>query len=99
MELRCNYAIQYDRIYFCKKTFPDYEISVSVKSLNSKGFDLSLKGDKNVVMYLDLDIRKLFQESFERGTFQVVINITYQNLSNVLDVEKLKNHSISNKKT
>lgn len=75
---------------FVKKTFPDYEISVSVKSLNSKGFDLSLKGDKNVVMYLDLDIRKLFQESFERGTFQVVINITYQNLSNVLDVEKLK---------
>ncbi|WP_028950087.1 YicC/YloC family endoribonuclease [Sulfurihydrogenibium subterraneum] len=75
---------------FVKKTFSNYEIAVSVKSLNSKGFDLSLKGDKNVVMYLDLDIRKLFQENFERGTFQVVINITYQSLSSVLDVEKLK---------
>ena len=75
---------------FVKKTFSNYEITVSVKSLNSKGFDLSLKGDKNVVMYLDLDIRKLFQENFERGTFQVVINITYQSLSSVLDLEKLK---------
>lgn len=74
-----------------KKNFDDYEILVSAKSLNSKGFDLSLKGDKNVVMYLDLDIRKIFQESFERGVFQVVVNVSYQKLSSVLDIEKFRN--------
>lgn len=73
-----------------KKNFSDYEITVNIKSLNSKGFDVSLKGDKNVVMYLDLDIRKIFQENFERGTFQIVINITYQQLSSVLDEEKFQ---------
>lgn len=74
-----------------KRNFPEYEITVNIKSLNSKGFDLSLKGDKNVVMYLDLDIRKILQENFERGTFQVVINITYQNLNTFLEPEKFKN--------
>ncbi|MGC9081390.1 YicC/YloC family endoribonuclease [Sulfurihydrogenibium sp.] len=73
-----------------KNSFKDYEITVNVKSLNSKGFELSLKGDKNISIFLDLEIRKLFQENFERGTFQVVINIVYQNLSSVLDPEKLK---------
>jgi uncharacterized protein (TIGR00255 family) len=60
---------------FVKKVFDDYEVNIKVKSLNNKSIDISIKGDKNVLMYLDLEIRKLVQQYFERGSFQLYINI------------------------
>jgi uncharacterized protein (TIGR00255 family) len=60
---------------FVKKVLDDYEVNIKVKSLNNKSIDISIKGDKNVLMYLDLEIRKLVQQYFERGSFQLYINI------------------------
>ncbi len=58
-----------------KKSFDGYDIDIKLKSLNNKGIDISIKGDKNTLTYLDIEIRKIIQNYFERGTFQVYINI------------------------
>jgi uncharacterized protein (TIGR00255 family) len=74
---------------FVKKAFDDYEINIKVKSLNNKSIDISIKGDKNVLMYLDLEIRKLVQQYFERGSFQLYININSLTPKFIVEPEKL----------
>lgn len=74
---------------FVKKVFDDYEINIKVKSLNNKSIDISIKGDKNVLMYLDLEIRKLVQQYFERGSFQLYININSLTPKFIVEPEKL----------
>lgn len=58
-----------------KKSFDGYDVDIKIKSLNNKSIDISIKGDKSVFTYLDLEIRKIIQNYFERGSFQVHINI------------------------
>jgi len=74
---------------FVKKMLDDYEVNIRVKSLNNKSIDISIKGDKNVLMYLDLEIRKLVQQYFERGSFQLYININSLTPKFIVDLKNL----------
>jgi uncharacterized protein (TIGR00255 family) len=78
---------------FVKKVFDDYEVNIKVKSLNNKSIDISIKGDKNVLMYLDLEIRKLVQQYFERGSFQLYININSLTPKFIVEPEKLTQYA------
>jgi uncharacterized protein (TIGR00255 family) len=78
---------------FVKKVFDDYEVNIKVKSLNNKSIDISIKGDKNVLMYLDLEIRKLFQQYFERGSFQLYVNINSLTPKFIVEPEKLSQYA------
>jgi uncharacterized protein (TIGR00255 family) len=78
---------------FVKKVFDDYEVNIKVKSLNNKSIDISIKGDKNVLMYLDLEIRKLVQQYFERGSFQLYININALTPKFIVEPEKLTQYA------
>ena len=78
---------------FVKKVFDDYELNIKVKSLNNKSIDISIKGDKNVLMYLDLEIRKLVQQYFERGSFQLYININSLTPKFIVEPEKLTQYA------
>ena len=78
---------------FVKKVLDDYEVNIKVKSLNNKSIDISIKGDKNVLMYLDLEIRKLVQQYFERGSFQLYININSLTPKFIVEPEKLTQYA------
>lgn len=78
---------------FVKKVFDDYEVNIKVKSLNNKSIDISIKGDKNVLMYLDLEIRKLVQQYFERGSFQLYVNINSLTPKFIVEPEKLTQYA------
>ena len=78
---------------FVKKVFDDYEVNIKVKSLNNKSIDISIKGDKNVLMYLDLEIRKIVQQYFERGSFQLYININSLTPKFIVESEKLAQYA------
>ncbi|MCX7760231.1 MAG: DUF1732 domain-containing protein [Hydrogenothermaceae bacterium] len=73
-----------------KKNFQDYDIDIKVKSLNGKILELSLKGDKTVQNFLEIEIKKLAQQFFERGTISVVINVIYKKPVINIDPQKLK---------
>ena len=78
---------------FVKKVFDDYEVNIKVKSLNNKSIDISIKGDKNALMYLDLEIRKLVQQYFERGSFQLYVNINSLTPKFIVEPEKLTQYA------
>ncbi|SNZ08489.1 TIGR00255 family protein [Persephonella hydrogeniphila] len=72
------------------KSFDEYEIEVRIKSLNHKGIDISVKGPRDIVFFIDLDIRNTIKSFFERGSFQVYINIRYTRPKQLLNIENLK---------
>lgn len=76
-----------------KENFGDYDIDVKVKSLNGRSLEVNLKGDKTVVNLMELQIRKLTQNFFERGSISIVLNIDYKKPVLNIDPEKLKNTS------
>lgn len=73
-----------------KRRFDAYDIDVKIKSLNGKSLDISVKGDRTVQNFLELEIRRLAQQFFERGSMSVVINIDYKQPVINIDPEKLK---------
>lgn len=73
-----------------KQQFENYDIDIKIKSLNSKALDLSVKGDRSIQNFLELEIKKLAQQFFERGTISVVVNIDYKQPVINIDPEKLK---------
>ncbi len=75
---------------FVSKTTNEYEISIKMKSLNNKGIDIHVKGNKNILMFLDLEIRNTIKNYFERGSFQVFIDLKYLKPSIVVELETLK---------
>lgn len=72
------------------KNFDEYEIEVRIKSLNHKGIDISVKGPRDIVFFIDLDIRNTIKSFFERGSFQVYINIKYTKPKQLLNIENLE---------
>ena len=75
---------------FVLKTTDEYEISIKMKSLNNKGIDIHIKGNKNILMFLDLEIRNIIKKHFERGSFQVFIDLKYLKPSIVVELDSLK---------
>ncbi|NPA58325.1 MAG: YicC family protein, partial [Aquificae bacterium] len=72
------------------KSYGDYDIEVRIKSLNNRGIDISIKGPREILFFIDLELRNLIKRYFERGSFQVYINIKYHQPKLLLDVENLK---------
>jgi len=62
---------------YATQDFDDYQIEVKIKSLNNKGIDISVKGAKDILFFIDLPVRNKIKEHFERGSFQIFINLKY----------------------
>ncbi len=75
---------------YAVKDFQEYEITVRIKSVNNKGIDISIKGPRDILFFIDLDIRNLIKKYFERGSFQVFIDIKYKKPKIFMNVENLK---------
>lgn len=73
-----------------KQQFENYVIDIKVKSLNGKSLDLSLKGDRTIQNFLELEIKRLAQQFFERGTISILISIEYKQPVINIDLEKLR---------
>ncbi len=75
---------------YAVKDFQEYEITVRIKSVNNKGIDISIKGPRDILFFIDLDIRNLIKKYFERGSFQVFIDIKYKKPKIFMNIENLK---------
>ncbi len=75
---------------YATKDFEDYEITVRAKSVNNKGIDISIKGPRDILFFMDIDIRNIVKSFFERGSFQIFINIKYRQPKIFMDIENLK---------
>ncbi|WP_457642039.1 YicC/YloC family endoribonuclease [Persephonella sp.] len=76
---------------YVTQDFEEYEISVRMKSLNNKGIDLSIKGPRDVMIFVELDIRNVIKSFFERGSFQVFVELKYKKPKIFMNIENLKN--------
>ncbi len=68
----------------------DYEIEVRAKSLNNKGLDLSIKGVRDILFFVEKDIRNIVSKYIERGSVQIFLNIKYKEPKILLNVDNLK---------
>jgi len=60
------------------------------KSLNNRGLDIKLKGSKDIVFFIDLDVRSIVKEYINRGSVDIFIDVKQQVVEFTLDIEKLK---------
>ncbi len=65
-------------------------VFVEVRALNSRGVDVSVRGDRGMTPALERDIRHLIRETFERGQFSVHVKVTYNREGIPIDVKALK---------
>ncbi|WP_029522889.1 YicC/YloC family endoribonuclease [Persephonella sp. KM09-Lau-8] len=72
------------------KNFDEYEIEVRIKSVNNKGIDISIKGPREILFFVELDIRNTIKKYFERGSFQVYVNIKYTKPKILMNIENMK---------
>ncbi len=72
------------------KSYDEYQIEVRIKSLNNKGIDISVKGPREILFFLDLDVRNTVKSFFERGSFQIYLNIKYTQPKILLNLDNLK---------
>ncbi len=72
------------------KNFDEYEIEVRIKSLNNKGIDISIKGPREILFFVELDIRNTIKKYFERGSFQVYVNIKYTKPKILMNIDNMK---------
>ncbi len=75
---------------YAVENFDEYEIEIRIKSLNNRGMDISIKGPKELLFFIDLDVRNTVKSFFERGSFQIFINIRYTQPKLLLNEENLK---------
>ena len=69
----------------------EYEIEIKARSLNSKGLDLSIKGAKDILFFVEREIRSIVHSYVERGSISIFINIRYREPKILLNIESLKN--------
>lgn len=65
-----------------------WKVSSLIKSLNSKGLDISIKSNYNLSP-LEMNIRKLIRDSIARGTVSVQIEITPKKASTPVDIGRV----------
>jgi uncharacterized protein (TIGR00255 family) len=75
---------------YATQDFQEYEITVRIKSVNNKGIDISIKGPRDILFFIDLEIRNLIKSFFERGSLQVFIDVKYKQPKIFMNVENLK---------
>ena len=72
------------------KSYDEYQIEVRIKSLNNKGIDISVKGPRDILFFIDLDVRNTVKSFFERGSFQIYIIFRYYQPKILLSIDNLK---------
>ncbi len=82
----------YSMTGFAYKTesFNGYEISVKIKSLNNRGLDIKVKGSRDIIFFIDLDVRSIVKEYINRGSVDIIIDVKQQVVEFPLDIERLK---------
>ena len=72
------------------KQYDGYEISVKIKSLNNRGIDIKVKGSRDIIFFLDMDVRNIIRKYFERGSIDVLIDLKQTFIDFPIDKEKLR---------
>ncbi len=70
--------------------FNDIQIEIRMKSVNGKGLDISVKGDRDIVFFLEKEIRDKIKNKIERGNIQVYIGVKYIKPKLLLNLDNLK---------
>lgn len=68
----------------------DYEIFVRIKSVNNKGIDISVKGSRDILFFIENEVRNFLKNYFSRGSFQVFIDVKYKNPEKILNIDVLE---------
>ncbi len=75
---------------YASKQYDKYEVSVKIKSLNNRGLDIKIKGSREIILFIDMDIRNIIRKYFERGSIDVFIDVKQTVVELPVDIEKLK---------
>ncbi|WP_457621694.1 YicC/YloC family endoribonuclease [Persephonella sp.] len=75
---------------YVSQEFDEYDISVRIKSLNGKGIDISVKGHRDLIAFVELDVRNTIRSFFDRGSFQVFIDLKYRKPKLFMNIDNLK---------
>ena len=59
---------------FVKET--DFAVKVEVRSLNSRGLEISIKGSRELTPSVEREMRHLVRASFERGYFSIHVDVS-----------------------
>ena len=77
-------------IGFSDLSADNYEVSLRMKSVNGKGLDISIKGSKEILFFVENDIRNFIKNHFSRGSFQIFINVKFKKIEEIIDIDIFK---------
>ncbi len=77
-------------IGFGEASSDNYEVSTRIKSLNNKSIDISVKAPKEILFFIENDVKNLIKQNFSRGSFQVFISIKSKDVEKLIDISNLK---------
>ncbi len=75
---------------FAEKNFEDLDVSIKIKSVNNKGIDISVKAPRDILFFIEPDIRNLIKENLARGSIQTFVDIKKKTIEFSFSVEILK---------
>jgi len=73
-----------------KINFEDLEIEIRAKSVNGKGLDISIKGDRDITFFLEKELRDIIKSKIERGNIQIYIGVKHSKPKVLINLENLK---------
>jgi len=73
-----------------KLDLDDMEIEIKARSVNGKGLDVSVKGDRDITFFLERDIRNKIKEHIERGNISIYINVKHLKPKLLVNLDNLK---------
>ncbi len=72
------------------EVFNSYEISVRIKSLNNRGLDIKVKGSRDIVFFIELDVRNTVKKYIDRGSVDIFIDVKQTSFEFPFDKTVLK---------
>lgn len=75
---------------YAQKSTDDTDVIVKIRSVNNKGIDISVKAPRDILFFIEQDVKKLIKENFARGSFQVFIDIVKKQPELLVDKNVLK---------
>ena len=75
---------------YAQKSSDDTDVIVKIRSVNNKGIDISVKAPRDILFFIEQDIKNLIKENFARGSFQVFIDIVKKQPEILVDKHALK---------
>jgi uncharacterized protein (TIGR00255 family) len=70
--------------------YGDIEVEIRAKSVNGKGLDISIKGDRDITFFIEKDLREIIKQHIERGSLQIYIGIKYLKPKILMNLDNLK---------